>query len=244
MKHFYSFQNPIFLTLLGISMVGISTKPTFAAVLSVQITADTQDVLTLVGTGNAVTRNLLTQVPGNGNVYTTLSGFWTLQLSVLETNRGNSFNDTLSVDGFVQHIKAPFTHANGVGNPLAFRLAVDADNAIGSPLVVNNSDGVEDDHEIHKDTLTGLLTANVFHTDFSTIDDITSYRFIINVRHCSITNNPRIVAGVSESADSCPIAPPPIPPIDVSFETVPESSSVLSLLAIGALGIGSALKRK
>lgn len=222
------------------AIVGISARPTLATWVSWQIIADTDTVFTIIGTGSAIDKDA-TYPPSP--LYISPSGFWQFRISSL-VERDNIFNDTLAINGLVQHIKSPVGHTDGVGVPLVFRLAVDADNAAGSPLIVSDTDSIAEPHGSHEDTLAGLLNADVDNTPFTSFDNISNYSFTVDVRHCS-TNNPRVLTDVRESADSCPANPPriqinvPIPP-----ERVSEPSSVLSFLAIGTLGAGSIFKRQ
>jgi len=206
--------------------------PTLASMASatpiVKVTADTELVFTVNGTGGAITANKTWFVPGQNKFFTSPSGFWSLSLTISEVEKPSGLdpNDKLIITGVIQHLMSPTNHGDGVG--VAFNLTgfgVDADNATGDPAQVTDSLGpISQSHGTHHDTLTGSIVASVLAESLGTDDDILSYAFTIDVRHCN----------------SCPADPPFMFPVGVPV--VPEPSS-LALLSIGFAVLGSRIQR-
>ena len=146
----------------------------FSGVVTITGTADTEVRRTLVGSHpNAVTTH--TSVTG---ARVSPSTFWFQDITIAEKDE---FNDKVTVDGTIQHLKSPMGHDDGAGGPITIDLGVDADNATGSPLRVSDADRKVKGHGFHSDLYRGSLNAKV--STFLGADTIDNFNFTIDVEH-------------------------------------------------------------
>ncbi|MBI4889406.1 MAG: PEP-CTERM sorting domain-containing protein [Acidobacteria bacterium] len=134
-------------------------------------TVDTETAFTLVGHGGMYN----TVTTWNFAPYTSPSGFWFLQLTVVE---GQSFfnNDVVTVTGTVQHLKSPTGHGDGPGFAIPFTMTINASGPLNDAFLAGKA------HGGHSDSASGALSG--ISTPYNLIAyQFSSYDFNIDVRH-------------------------------------------------------------
>lgn len=178
--------------LLLLILVLVLAAPTFADPVVITFTVATEDHLTVQAVSGAIDADRVTNIPAEASP----NGFWSVQMTITETN--GLINDALQASVVVQHIMSPTGHGDGAGPPISFSIGVNADDAVlngntgvvqtnlftvpGNPNMIAVFSVVHGPNG-HMDVLTAALQANVRHTPFTPLDDITGWTLTFDVVH-------------------------------------------------------------
>ncbi len=111
-----------------------------------------------------------------------VGSFWAASFNISQDS--GFINDVLSINGTFQHKVSPPGHNdNPFGGIFNWNFVLDADDAVGMPLLVSDSKHGEIDHGPfdHIDTFDAAFTATV--TSTLGFDDITGWTFTLQANH-------------------------------------------------------------